>query len=160
MATKASSKPAAVPAVTRWRTDVQAVTAVEAEAEAAQRAWRRATRDAVATGEAPPERDFDPDVLRARREVASEDAQTARDELARTAVDCLTVCRERRDELDAVACSANFRRVLWAGIAGGLAALHRQVAERAQALTVASKVETLGPEPTHEELEDQEALNV
>jgi integrase len=93
---------------------------LEAEAEDAARQWRRAVRDAVASGEPPPERDFDPAIQRAQREVAEEDLSAARSELARYAVDSLQACRVHRRELLGMPVSAGLARSLGAGVEGSL----------------------------------------
>jgi hypothetical protein len=62
--------------------------------EAANRAHRRAVRDAVAAGREPPKREHDPDVDSAVEQVATEDTQAARVELAVVSCEILNSIRE------------------------------------------------------------------
>lgn len=69
-----------------------------AQIDTSARQHRREVRNAVAEGREPPVRQADPDVSDAQREVALEDAQYARDELAVVACDVLATIRQHRDE--------------------------------------------------------------
>jgi hypothetical protein len=106
---------------------------IEDGSEDDARAWRRAVRDAVAVGEPPPERSFDPDAQQAQREVAEEDLVVSRDELSRVVADALDELRGRRSELDDVRLGVQLAASLGAGPEGGLAAAQRDIERQLQA---------------------------
>ena len=81
---------------------VAGVVNTSAQIEADARQHRRAVRDAVAEGRTPPTREFDSDVGDAQREVAAEDAEHSRRELAEVACEVLAEIRQHRDEFDEV----------------------------------------------------------
>jgi len=82
-----------IEAVIEWRTAVAHVVDFESSLDQRNRAWRRAVRDAVAAGEAPPPREADDAVELAEREVAREDAVASRDGLSRVVVELLAELR-------------------------------------------------------------------
>jgi hypothetical protein len=87
-----------VAAVDEFEKSVAANIDTKASIEDEGRAWRRAVRDAVASGTKPPARDFDPEVSAARVLIAEEDAEAARVELAAVAVSILAELRQRRED--------------------------------------------------------------
>jgi hypothetical protein len=121
-----------VAAVTEFGLAVLRIGEIEDDGEEARRAWRRDTRDAVAAGEAPPERPFDPEVHQAERELAEEDLTVARDRVSMIVVAALQECRARRDELEPFAADlgAPLRRAVRSGLEASIDDACRDLKER------------------------------
>ncbi len=90
-------------AVVEHRKAHRAVQVIAEQTEQMERAHRRAVRDCLVAGQPAPTRDFDPDSRGAALEVAIEDGDVARSELARVACDALLACRAHRADLQPLA---------------------------------------------------------
>jgi hypothetical protein len=125
-----------VAAVTEFGLAVLRCGEIEDESDDARRAWRRATREAVAAGEAGPERSFDPDVQRAERELAEEDLAVARDRVSMVVVAALAECRAQRQELEPYAADLGepLHRALHSGVEASVAEARADLRRRLNAL--------------------------
>jgi hypothetical protein len=127
---------------------VGGVVDTSAQIDTSARQHRREVRNAVAEGREPPVRQADPDVSDAQREVALEDAQYARDELAVVACEVLDTIRQHREDFSEqlyLASSPELRLAL-----GGFAEVERLRQERQRFVEAEPQIVDLSlPENDH-----------
>jgi hypothetical protein len=81
-------------ALAEYHAAVRGVVNVGERVDSEARAWRRQVRDALANGRPAPEREHSSEVDQAQVEIATEDSEHARRELASTCIEVLATLRE------------------------------------------------------------------